>query len=201
MRTTELIPGNTRGKEVNLEAEVVLSTQELATEKFELASSRLLRPQEWQHLCGKLSAVFEVMAGGSEVVSRPIITGDFIRINVPGPGPGVGDGYDWVEVSLIESSGTGDHCQLGIKLMPCSNPQSAENTSAHFFKSGASSTLMILLEGAKVRSTYHGRNEVVNNETGHVADNIRNTLIGAGALAGLSELQWSALIHAFLEEE
>lgn len=192
---------NTRGKEVNLEAETVLPSPELAGKRFDLACSRLLHPQQWQRLCGKLSAVFDVVAGGAEVVTRAIIQGDHIRINIPGPGPGTGDGYDWVEVNLIDSSGAGDHRQLGIKLMPCSNPQSSDNSSAHFFKSGASSTLMIVLDGTKLRSTYHGRNEVVNNETGHVKDNIRNTLIGAGALAGLSELQWSTLIHAFLEPE
>src|SRR5688572_5218625 len=123
MKTNELIPENTRGKEVNLEESTVLPTVEEAAERFELACSRLLCPQSWQHLCGKSSALFEVMGDGFKPIFRSIVKGDYIRINIPGPGPGMGDGYDWVQVALIESSGTGDKRQLGIKLMPCANPQ------------------------------------------------------------------------------
>ncbi|RYG49022.1 MAG: hypothetical protein EOO01_12885 [Chitinophagaceae bacterium] len=201
MSNKELIPENTRGKEVNLEESVSLPTTAAAADRFKLACERLLFPQGWRKLTGKLSAVFEVMGDGDQPVSRPVKEGDYIRINIPGPGPGVGDGYDWVQVSLLTSAGNDDQQELGMKLMPCDNPRSKENEPAHFFKPGASSSFVVRLKDKEVLSNYYGRNEVVNNETGHVTDNIRNTMIGAGALAGLSELQWSTLIKAFLDEE
>lgn len=201
MEKNDLIPVNDRGKQLNLQASTTLRTKEAAAARFKLAAARLLRPQRWQQLCGAASASFEVMGKKLKPLMRRVEEDDYIRINIPGPGPGLGDGYDWVRVSLIESSGVSDHRQLGLKLAAIPNPHSAEPSSAHFFKSGSSSTLIVHLDNMKVMATYHGRNEVVNNETGNVPDNIRNTIIAAGAMAGLSELQWSRLIHALIEEE
>lgn len=52
-----------------------------------------------------------------------------------------------------------------------------------------------------VSSSYHGRNEVLNTDTKKLRDKIRNTVVGIGALIGISELQWKRLITAFLDEE
>jgi hypothetical protein len=42
---------------------------------------------------------------------------------------------------------------------------------------------------------------VLNTGTEKLKDAIRNTMVGAGAMVGISELQWSRLIKSFLEKE
>ena len=61
--------------------------------------------------------------------------------------------------------------------------------------------LLLFTESNTVFSSYHGRNEVPNTDTEKLKDNIRNTIVGAGAMAGISELQWSRLTKSFLEKE
>ena len=71
--------------------------------------------------------------------------------------------------------------------------QGGENTG------NASSTFIIRQLNTTVTATYYGRNEKINNHTDSVTDNVRNTVMAPGAMAGLSEIQWFALIHAFLK--
>src|SRR5690606_8240500 len=127
--------------------------------------------------------------------------GDFFQINIPGPGPATGDGYDWVHVEKIieESDPEGEEECAGIQVRACKNPQNKKDDTAHFFTDQATSSFIIERKGLTVYSRYHGRNEVLNTDTEKVQDKIRNTLIGTGALAGVSELQWTTLINAFLD--
>ncbi|PZR22946.1 MAG: hypothetical protein DI535_25085 [Citrobacter freundii] len=168
-----------------------------ASHAFHQSAQRLLHPQQWKDLSGTGSASFEVIDQQLNLTDREIAEGDYIRIDIPGPGPRSGNGYDWVKVELIESSG--DH--LGIKVKPCANPEEKQEEPAHFFSEASSSTLMVRLTDITLTASYHGRNETVNNETGNVAENIRNTAIATGALAGLSEVQWTKLIRGLLNGE
>jgi hypothetical protein len=197
MTTHNLIPAQTHGKHVDLFLDKTFAASSAASSAFTKASRRLLHPQRWHALSGKGTAAFDVLDGQLKISEKEVKESDFIRIDIPGPGPGAGNGYDWVKVVLIESAA--DH--LGIKLMPCANPEENGDQPAHFFKEGSSSTLIVALEDRKLTASYHGRNEAPNNETGNVADNIRNTVIAAGALAGLSELQWKSLLKGLLEEK
>jgi hypothetical protein len=71
----------------------------------------------------------------------------------------------------------------------------------HFFEDLATSTFVIERIGNPVTARYYGRNELPNTETSEKKDIIRNAIVATGAAAGLSELQWSALLKAFLKEE
>jgi len=194
MNKHQLIPPQVRGKEVNISRQKTLTGVAAAHVAFQQSSQRLLHPQKWKELAGGGSS-FEVLDHQLKQVEREVAEGDYLRIDVPGPGPGSGNGFDWVRVELVESSGA----HLGIKLRPCANPEEKQEQAAHFFDEASSSTLMIGLENCTLTASYHGRNETPNNKTGHIVENIRNTLVATGAMTGLSELQWDKLLQGLLD--
>lgn len=200
MDNDRLIPSQQKGKQLDLQEKKAFSDHSSALAAYEKVLNNLLRPQLWQQLCGKGSAAFEVI--GKEHLKPTddtISEGDYIRINIPGPGPGSGDGFDWVKVSLIKEEKHANAKRAGIKLVPCANPLNENDTPSHFFTDESSSTLTVELSDTTVQTFYHGRNEEPNNETGKVTENIRNTLVAAGALAGLSEIQWRKLLKGLLQ--
>jgi hypothetical protein len=200
---TELLPENKSGKKVDLTADITCTTPDAALERFELACKRLLSPFLWQKLCGLGSPVFELVTDKCEPITRLARQGDYIRIDIPGPGPSAGEGYDWVQVSTLEDhrENAGDEKYLGMKLTPCASPIKDGSEIAHFFDSEASSSFIVRIENNTVTVDYYGRNEKINNHTDSIIDNVRNTTMGLGAQAGLSELQWSVLIRAFLKQD
>lgn len=200
---SELIPVNTKGKETDLDHSVSLPDKEQALDCFRRAYKRLLNPPVWHELSGALSADFVLTDEKGEELERLLLEGDYIRINIPGPGNATGDGYDWVKVETVEDKTNADaeEERLGIKVRACDNPTNANNNTAHFFKSDATSSFIIHRNGNTVTASYHGRNEVPNTKTDKTTDNVRNAMVATGAIAGLSELQWSALIKGFLSEE
>ena len=200
---TSIIPVNTEGKPNDLEHAVSFPTRERAVACFKLACGHLLRPDEWHRLCGALSADFALVGPDGVVLQRRAKLNDYLRIGIPGPGTRAGEGYDWVKVEAMEDSldaATDEEC-FGMRVRPCADPQKEDNDTAHFFKRESTSTFIICRKGNTVTVSYHGRNETPNTNTAKVVDNIRNSIIAAGAMVGLSEAQWSALIKAFLEKE
>jgi hypothetical protein len=199
----ELIPKDKKGKNTDLQSSIDLKTVGDAKSRFETARKRLLDPGNWHELAGVGTASFQIFRLGKKDGLPPVKQGDYIRINIPGPGSTTGDGYDWVLVELIqELIGEAEPEQIvGMKLRTCSNPQNEEEDTAHFFEEGATSSFLISQMEKKLTASYHGRNEKINNDTENIKDNIRNTAVGLGAIAGLSELQWSRLIKSFLEDE
>lgn len=198
MKKETLIPPAGEGKNINLQEEKMLADKSAAEQLFELASKRLLNPREWKDLTGVGTASFKVIGPDKQEADRGLQKGDFVRIDIPGPGGSSGDGYDWVRVDMIEISDRSEDRFAGIKLVPCDNPLNDEPDAAHFFDENSSSTMIVTLNEKTVTASYHGRNETVNNETESVVDNIRNTVIAAGALLGFSEIQWKKLIRGFL---
>lgn len=199
----ELIPAALQGKNTNLESTVVLQDHDEAELAFTRAYNRLLNPAVWHKLCGPASAEFMLMNDHAKEENRLAREGDYFRIDIPGPGPVKGEGYDWVRVELIEERQypAEDEERAGMKLRAAAPPDKKENQAAHFFDAGATSSFLLSRKGNKITASYHGRNEVPNTATESTADNLRNSLVAMGAIAGLSEMQWSALIKGFLEKE
>ena len=199
----DLIPVNKKGKPSDLEFCVSRNTLEEARYSYMRAVIRMRNPDIWHNLAGWASASFKLLDNQGESVSRLAWEGDYVRIDVPGPGPSEGSGSDWVRVEKMEEyiDSGGQREWTGMKVRPCSIPGSGESGAAHFFRGDATSTFIIERNGLKVTAFYHGRNEVPNTITSKLSDNVRNALVAAGAIAGLSEAQWLALIKGFLAEE
>ena len=198
-----LVPKNIKGKPTDLEYSVTLNTREEAVETFKRAYKRLLNSRIWHKLAGFGSAEFVLKDEEGDDTHRLAGVGDYFQIDIPGPGPGAGDGYDWVQVEEIEdhTNPGAEEESFGMRVRSCKNPKKPENTTAHFFTSDATSTFIIERKGNTVSVSYHGRNEVLNTDSGKLKDRIRNAVVGAGAMAGISEWQWSRLIKSFLEKE
>lgn len=200
METRKTIPENKKGKSNDLTATTALNSHELAVDKYNQAKTRMLNPSVWNDLIEGLGAAFELVDNAGNSLYRNAETGDYVKIDIPGPGPQAGSGYDWVVVEKIEERHSGKEQECSMRLRPSAPPFDKEGPTAHFFTDAASSTFIIERMNNLVLATYHGRNEVPNVETGKVEDNVRNAAVSAGAMAGLSEVQWLALIKAFLAD-
>lgn len=201
MSNEKLVPLHENGKKNDLSYSLAHASVAEAHECFKKACERLLNPIQWHELAGALSARFLLYDQNTCKADRNVKENDYLSIDIPGPGSSAGNGYDWVKVVAVEyiehAKGSEEYCAL--KVHPCSNPLSVKDTTAHFFQEQASSTFMIKRSGQQVISSYHGRNEVPNNETKSLRDNIRNTIVATGAAMGLSEAQWAALIRSFIK--
>jgi hypothetical protein len=199
----DLIPVNLKGKPTDLEFSVVCPTIDQARHCYMRAVKRMQNPGIWHELAGWASASFNLFDLKATEVKRLAAEGDYIRIDIPGPGPGKGGGFDWVMVEKTEEyiDSSEQREWTGMKVRPCANPTSTSAGTAHFFTSDASSTYIIERNGNSVTAFYHGRNEIPNTSTGKWTDNVRNTFVAAGAVVGLSEVQWSALCKGFLADE
>jgi len=197
-----LVAAVEQGKSVDLESSVEETSKEEAVDTFTRACKRLLNPPVWHDLAGSLSASFTLKSPDGGEANRLAQINDYLQIDIPGPGPAAGDGYDWVKVeNIAENADEDSEESLSMKLMSASNPGQPGQEIAHFFGEGASSTFIIKRKGNTINASYHGRNELPNNKDASLPDKVRNTIVAAGALAGISELQWSALIKGLLQKE
>ncbi len=199
---TPLIPANTLGKALDLESSVTENSVEESITTFNRACKRLLNPPIWHELSGSISASFKLETPDNTNANRLAQENDYLMIDIPGPGPVVGSGYDWVNVvNIAEIADPSAEQSFGMTLKASPNPGTPERGIAHFFSEGATSTFIIKRIGNTVTASYHGRNELPNTKKASFPDNIRNSVIAAGALAGLSELQWMALLKGLLQKE
>lgn len=197
MLKAEIIPQNVSGKENDLHASVKLPNEAAAIKCFEMARRRMLTPARWAELCGALSARFELTDQHGTILHRPANQNDIIRIDIPGPGPTTGHGFDWVKVEAIEERPAIHGAELcAMRVRPSRAPGSKR--VAHFFSEDATSTFVVARNKLEVEASYHGRNEEANTTAKKPGEKLRNAIVAAGAMAGISELQWQALIEAFV---
>ena len=196
-----LIPAQHGGKQNNLVHVETFSSGQEANDAFEKAVERLFNVNEWGDISGFASANFTLTDAAGNTCMRPVREGDYLRISLPAPGLAAGNGFDWVKVEKImkEMRAGETEAFAGFRVRSCANPQNDASETAHFFTDDATSTFMVRRALMKVIASYHGRNEKINTDTENMADKIRNAVVGAGALAGISELQWTSLIKSFLK--
>jgi hypothetical protein len=195
----KIVPAQHTGQKVDEVEEIQCQSSEEADKLFSKAAQRLLDVNNWDRVCGPLSAKFSLMdASGSPVQRRPQ-QGDYFRINVPGPGPKAGEGFDWVQVEKIEERKNEDDALLAIRVRPAASPLNADRDIAHFFNENATSTFSVQRSGNAVVASVHGRNEEPNTDTSRTVDKVRNAVVGGGASAGLSKPQWKSLVSGLLD--
>ncbi|RYG04356.1 MAG: hypothetical protein EOO02_06310 [Chitinophagaceae bacterium] len=193
----ELVPESSKGKEVTLTESIREGDTQLAEQKFRRAVEILLRPGKWNDVAG--GARFSISHNPDQ--ESIVKENDFIRINIPGPGPANGEGYDWVMVEkIIDQTNDEQFPAVGLLLKASPDPDTDDKAPAHFFGEGASSTIIIFRESDTITAKYFGRNEAPNVHTDSVITNIRNTVVAAGAMFGLSELQWSSLLKGLIKK-
>ena len=192
------IPEQREGKQVDLESRITLPGPTEAMHVLRVVKTRLLDINQWGAIAAIPVATFVLTdAYGGEVIKARPEEGDRVRIDIPGPGMAAGDGYDWVTITDITDV---EDRFCSVTLQPTSNPLKFGDDTGHFFKSSASSTLVVERSGNEIIARYHGRNEVTNADTASALDNVRNTLVSISAKLGLSYPQWQGLIDGLLKD-
>ena len=192
----QLVPSQQKGKSVDLEESVIANDADAAKQLFQDAVHLLRRPATWHPTAGALSATFSI---DGKLEKQGVEQGDHIRISIPGPGLNEGEGEDWVRVETIETNFDKEFDEsFGMLLLVCPNPHTKGDAIAHFFADGASSTFLITRKDNAVTAHYKGRNETPNTDELALTDKVRNIVVAGGALAGISELQWRALLKGML---
>ena len=198
--TDAAVPVQHDGKEKNIEASIEAATSQEAEQLFALAKQRFLNVNSWAHICGKLSAVFQLTDDeGNKISTKPAV-GNYFKIDIPGPGTVAGKGYDWVRVEAVEEHTADDNSEenMLIRVRPSDNPSTPEKEVAHFFSDKATSNFFLERKNKIVTAAVYGRNEVPNTTEANAIDKTRNAVVGSTASAGLSDPQWKALVHGVL---
>lgn len=196
-----LIPENHTGKKTDASFTEDYKSKEEAHTAYKAAKERLLNISQWHSYAGSGTANFKLTDARGAPVNRLAREGDHFRINIPGPGSDTGDGYDWVQIQAIQESSNPELDQelVAITVQPASNPQNEKREVAHFFKDIASSTFIVQRRALQVSAEVHGRNEQPNTNTEKIIDKARNMLVAAGAILGLSEIQWKSLTKGLIK--
>jgi hypothetical protein len=187
------------------EATTTSETKELVHETaavtfFKAAVARLSDVNKWAGLSGSLSSEFQLTDLAGKPAEGPAETGMYIRIDIPGPGTNAGKGFDWVKIEQKEHVMLNEHQEVFfIRARPTEHPIQKSAGIAHFLRKEASSSFVLVRNGATVTATVYGRNEVPNTQTTDIGDKIRNAVIGATGAIGISKLQWKALVKGLLE--
>lgn len=203
MEVKEIVPGQQKGGQVDVENSVTPPSLRRARRIFEIAASRLLNVNDWDKICGPVSAKFTLTDNKGLAVTRKARAGDYFKIDIHVPGPVEGDGFDWVRIETIEDDRdpTGPVEQLAIRVRPAPNPKNESRDVAHFFDEAATSTFMIRRNHNNVTANVHGRNEVANTDVETTADKIRNAVVATGARVGTASVQWQGLVDGLLKGE
>lgn len=192
------LPAQQQGAEKNIEELVETSNEDEAKQLYTASKKRLLNVNNWNKICGKLSAVFELTnSEGHQLKSNPVV-GNYFKIDIPGPGTVSGKGYDWVRVEAVEEKNNEDEESILIRVRPSDNPTTADDDVAHFFSDKATSNFFVSRKNNVVTAAVYGRNEVANTSTSNAVDKARNAVVGTSAKAGLSDPQWKALVKGVL---
>lgn len=174
-------------------SELVLEKQSDAAAYFENMKKSFLNINGWYSLCGEKFSNFQVCDSEGNAIEKPEV-GCTIKI-FTGTKNEDGDGCDWVRI--VEFS---DHSnEVCFTVRPCSAPVNNCDKTAHFYKSEATNTFGIRLEGNKVIACVLGRNEKINTESDSLANSIRNAVVALGGLIFGSTNQWKALTDSLVK--
>lgn len=200
MDNSEYIPTQKEGQHTDAVAEQVLDDLQTAQYYFEIAKQRLLDVNNWHRISKIKASVFTLINENGEKLNSTAKVGHYFKIDIPGPGSRLGDGFDWVKIEFIqEIKNEGlDKEVLMMKVRPAKNPERHNEEIAHFLKDEATSTFIVAREGNKIAAEVHGRNEIPNIGVTPLIDKVRNSVIGLGAIIGISVLQWKLLTEGIV---
>jgi hypothetical protein len=197
MKKENIVPGQYTGKKIDTEIAVECGTEEEAKTLYQAAKEKLLDVNHWHEVAGKALAKFHITDANGQEVNRTVREGDYFKIDIPGPGSKTGEGYDWVRVESVDETEE----STGVRVRPAPNPTNKDEQVAHFYSEQSTSNFIVTREGKKVTASVYDRNTSTNEEAGNVADAIRNSTVGAGAITFFSKIQWTALVNGLLKRD
>lgn len=198
----EIIPGQEQGAQKDIVHRVQAVDDNDAKRLFLTARNRLVDVNHWEE--HSVLGSFQLVDGDGNEVFRTAEIGDYFRINITAPGPLVGFGYDWVRIEAIadHSDVEGYEEYMAMRVRPARNPlDEKKEDTAHFFSDEATSSFVVKREGTVVTASVHGRNEMPNTSATNMIDKVRNGIVAASAIAGLSNIQWRLLVTGLIPVE
>ncbi|MES2874080.1 MAG: hypothetical protein V4708_10185 [Bacteroidota bacterium] len=201
MTRSRVIPKQEQGVSTDTVSKIKLDTVDEALWDFEIVKDRLLDVSHWHELSGEILARFQLIDEEGNMLYRRAREGDYLRINIPGPGNKDGEGYDWVRIELIEFTENEAESfeYVAMTVRPCPSPLNNEKATAHFFKNIATSTFLVKRKYNVISAEVHGRNEKVNTGSESISSQIRNFVVGIGAILGFSKVQWKSLVDGLIK--
>ncbi|MCT2409860.1 hypothetical protein NZD88_20090 [Chryseobacterium antibioticum] len=167
--------------------------------KFQLLRERFFDVTKWKSYCGAGFAAFKLYDPKGCEAKRIPQKGDFMRIDIPGPGKKEAKGYDWVEITDLCFQEDSSSESVIITCRPSRDPKNSKNHHiAHFYSPKSTSTFMISRTPTHLKAAVYGRNERPNFNAGFI-DIIRNLMVAAGGMMGVSKIQWKKLSDGFLD--
>lgn len=197
---TGIVPAQYTGEEIEADAYVELKDESEAKSFYNVVKERLLNVNNWHHLAGIISAKFQVVDATGREVERNVEIGDYLKVDIPGPGSKKGEGFDWVCIEDLKEITTGDNESIGFRVRPSQNPFGEKEETAHFYSAEATSSFIINREMLKISSWIVDRNIKPNDEAESLADKIRDTSVGIGAIGMFSKIQWKSLAKGLVKK-
>jgi hypothetical protein len=197
----EIVPDQQLGAEKNIIHKVQALDQNDAQRLFLTARNRLVDVNHWDDYSAL--GQFQLVDSDGNELFRTAEIGDYFRINIKAPGLIAGSGYDWVRIEAIadHSDVEGYEEHMAMRVRPAQNPLDEKDETAHFFSDESTSTFLVKREGTVVTASVFGRNEVPNTSASNIIDKVRNQVVAATAIAGLSNIQWRSLVTGLLPVE
>ena len=196
-----IIPEQLKGQELEAASSHVLKDEVAAQTLYEVVKKKLLSVNNWHKIAGVITARFQIIDQKGNEVNREVEKGDYLRIDIPGPGSKEGNGFDWVLVEELKELEKASLQSVGFRVRPNENPFGKKNETAHFYSKETTSTFIVTRENATVFSWIVDRNLLPNTESASVVDKVRDVVVGAGGIAGFSQLQWQGLADGLIEQK
>ena len=186
-----LVPQQQDGPGKNLEYHVVTEDVEDAEDWFVDAKERMLDVNNWKRFMRVLSPDLTLTDKHGRIMNRHAHKGDHIRIDLPGPGTREMNAYDWVVIEAIEYDDYPDDNRetFALKIRTAIDPDDGVNK---LVANDTTGTLVIERYGKTLSASYHGRDELVDQEVGGSK--------GANYVwLGITDEQWSSLLKGLIE--
>lgn len=195
-----LVPEQIKGAYHDTESRKDFLMPELAAQKFDLLKQRFFSINYWKDYCDGLSSEFKLYDEAGLYVERKPQKGDFIRIDIPGPGDLKSNGYDWVQIVMIDDQPYNDEIERHIIICkPSRKPDGKSDRIAHFYSAESSSAFVISRGQNYIKVGVYGRNEIPNTKKSGLWGKIRNFLVSLGGFTRLTKIQWKSLSDGLLE--
>lgn len=185
------IPRQTAGAGTDVINSDTYSSRSAAQSAFNTARSRMLDVNNWNTNVRAETNVNPVMPSFSLAKDTDgnglAGVGDVIKIDPPGGSPM----YVRVE-NVVDTPG-----EFAIQVRPCDSSGNTSGATDHMYTNAATNTFRLTLNGNTVTNGFHGRNEVVNSNTGSTMQNLENRGADAAMAAGGRSFNWDTMGDAW----
>ncbi|KKL96180.1 hypothetical protein LCGC14_1847050, partial [marine sediment metagenome] len=175
------IPQQTKGEFNDVVNMFCANSEKEAFDAYQILENRLTAVNDWHELSDKVKTSFSLFSANGTKNTSDLDNGNHIRIDIPGIGNPSGSGYDWTEITEVQtSSANAKDPFFLITIKPCPAPDSKNDSVAHFYTDDSTNTFIVRKLGNCIYAEVHGRNEMENTSDVPIKDSVRNKAVAIG---------------------